>query len=226
MKTFIIAEAGVNHNGSEDLALKLVEIAAECGADAVKFQTFKAEKLVLKGAEKADYQKRETGDGDQFSMIKDLEMPERLHRKLWGRCQLVGIEFMSSPFDDDAADFLVSLGMRRIKIASGEITNYPFLMHLAGKNKPLILSTGMSTLTEIHEAVGIIRKTREQHGFHEDLREMLTVLHCTSNYPAAIEDVNLMAMKTIADSTGLPIGYSDHTAGISVAVAAVELVAA
>lgn len=223
MKTFVIAEAGVNHNGSDDLALQLVEIAARCGADAVKFQTFSADKLVRKGAEKAEYQKRETGDGDQYSMLKRLEMSENLHRKLLVRCGELGIEFMSTPFDEESADFLVALGMRHIKVPSGEITNHPFLAHLAAKNVPMILSTGMATLDEIHEAVGVVRSVREQYGFTAGLENMLTVLHCTSNYPAAVEDVNLRAMVTIAQSTGLPVGYSDHTSGATVSVAAVAL---
>lgn len=222
-RCLVIAEAGVNHNGSDDLALQLVETAARCGADAVKFQTFSADKLVRKGAEKAEYQKRETGDGDQYSMLKALEMSEDFHRKLLARCNELGIEFMSTPFDEEAADFLVALGMRRIKVPSGEITNHPFLAHLAGKNVPMILSTGMATLDEIHEAVGVIRSVRAQHGFTASLDGMLTVLHCTSNYPAAVEDVNLRAMTTITQATGLPVGYSDHTAGSTVSVAAVAL---
>jgi N,N'-diacetyllegionaminate synthase len=226
MKTFIIAEAGVNHNGSEQLALQLVDVAARCGADAVKFQTFSADKLVRKGAEKAEYQKRETGEGDQHTLLKNLEMPEDLHRKLLERCKTLNIEFMSTPFDEDAADFLVALGMQHIKIPSGEITNHPFLTHLASKNIPLILSTGMATLAEIQEAVEVIRQTREQQGFTGDLKDRLTILHCTSNYPAALEDVNLRAMTTIAQATDLPVGYSDHTAGTTVSVAAVAMGAA
>lgn len=223
MATFIIAEAGVNHNGSEDLALQLVDVAARCGADAVKFQTFSADKLVRKGAEKAEYQKRETGEGDQHSMLKQLEMSEALHRKLIERCNEVGIEFMSTPFDEEAADFLVALGMKHIKVPSGEITNHPFLAHLAAKNVPMILSTGMATLEEIQEAVDVIRSVRQRHGFLEPLENTLTVLHCTSNYPAALEDVNLRAMSTISQATNLPVGYSDHTAGITVSIAAVAM---
>lgn len=223
MTTFFIAEAGVNHNGNDEMALQLVEAAARCGADAVKFQTFSADKLVRKGAEKAEYQKRETGEGDQYSMLKQLEMSEALHRKLLVRCNELGIEFMSTPFDEEAADFLIALGMRHIKIPSGEITNHPFLAHLAAKNVPMILSTGMSTLDEIHEAVEVIRSVRQQLGFTAPLESMLTVLHCTSNYPAALENINLRAMSTIAQATGLPVGYSDHTAGITVSVAAVAM---
>ena len=223
MTTFFIAEAGVNHNGSDELALELVETAARCGANAVKFQTFSADKLVCKGAQKADYQKRETGDGDQYSMLKNLEMSESLHRRLQARCHELNLEFMSTPFDEEAADFLVGLGMRHIKVASGEITNHPFLRHLAAKNLPMIVSTGMATLAEIEEAVAVIRSVRQACGFTAPLASMLTILHCTSNYPAAIADVNLLAMLTIAQATSLPIGYSDHTAGITIAVAAVAM---
>jgi N,N'-diacetyllegionaminate synthase len=223
MSTFFIAEAGVNHNGDGALALRLVDTAFECGADAVKFQTFSAEKLVRKGAEKAEYQKRETGDGDQFSMLKNLEMSEELHRQVMARCNELGIEFMSTPFDEEAADFLVSLGMKRIKVASGEITNHSFVAHLASKNLPLILSTGMATMDEIHEAIAVVRAERNARGFSAPLESMLTILHCTSNYPAAVGDVNLRAMATIATETGLPVGYSDHTLGTTVSVAGVAL---
>lgn len=226
MKTFVIAEAGVNHNGEEALALQLVDVAKECGADAVKFQTFSADKLVRKGAEKAEYQKRETGEGDQYAMLKGLEMSEALHHKLVKRCNDIGIEFMSTPFDEDAADFLVSLGMQHIKIPSGEITNHPFLKFLAQKDIPLILSTGMSTLDEINAAVSVIAAERFINGFISPIEEILTILHCTSNYPADTKDVNLRAMQTIAKSTGLPVGYSDHTLGSAVSTAAVALGAA
>lgn len=223
MRTFIIAEAGVNHNGNEDLALRLVQTAWECGTDAVKFQTFSADKLVRRGAGKAEYQSRETGQGDQHSMLRELEMPEDLHHRLMQRCRDLGIEFMSTAFDEEAADFLVGLGIRRIKIPSGEITNHPFLRHLASKDRPMILSTGMATLAEVHAAVDVIRSARDECAYRTPLGEILTVLHCTSNYPAVLEDVNLRSMATIAASVGLPIGYSDHTAGTTVAVAAVAL---
>lgn len=213
----------MNHNGSDVMALQLVEAAKRCGADAVKFQTFSADRVVRKGAEKAEYQKRETGDGDQYSMLKQLEMSESLHKKLFARCEELGIEFMSTPFDEEAVDFLIALGVRRIKIPSGEITNYPFLRYLAQKDCPLILSTGMATLDEIHEAVAVIREQRYRLGLMAPLESMLTVLHCTSNYPAAVEDVNLRAMGTIASSVGVPVGYSDHTLGLAVSTAAVAL---
>lgn len=222
MKTFIIAEAGVNHNGDEALALQLVETAARCGADAVKFQTFKADKLVRRGAEKAEYQRRETGDGDQHSMLKALEMSSDLHHRLFEKCAAVGIEFMSTPFDEEAAVFLKNLGMRHLKVPSGEITNLPFLEFLTGLNLPMILSTGMADLEEVKTATAHIAQVRTAMGWSETDR-MLTVLHCTSNYPAANTDVNLRAMQTIAEATGLPVGYSDHTLGLAVSTAAVAL---
>jgi N,N'-diacetyllegionaminate synthase len=221
--TFVIAEAGVNHNGQESLALDLIAAAARSGADAVKFQTFSADKLVRPGADKAEYQKRETGDGDQHAMLQALEMSESLHRTLFDRCGELGIEFMSTPFDEDAADFLVSLGMRRIKVPSGEITNHPYLEVLATKGLPLIVSTGMASIGEIREAVGVIANARARCGFTTPLAQVLTILHCTSNYPAAVSDVNLRAMRTIAAETGFPVGYSDHTLGLAVSTAAVAL---
>jgi N,N'-diacetyllegionaminate synthase len=223
MNVFIIAEAGVNHNGDESLALQLVETAKRCGADAVKFQTFSADKLVRPGAEKAEYQKQATGGGDQHAMLKALEISETLHRKLFARCTELGIEFMSTPFDEDAANFLIKLGMRRIKIPSGEITNEPFLEFLAEKNVPLIMSTGMATMAEIQRAVEVIASARARAGHLASLSEMLTVLHCTSNYPAQCQDVNLRAMQSIAEQTRLPVGYSDHTLGLAVSTAAVAL---
>jgi N,N'-diacetyllegionaminate synthase len=222
-RTFIIAEAGVNHNGNEELALQLVDTAAACGADAVKFQTFSADKLVRAGAAKAAYQQRATGDGDQHEMLKALEMSEALHHQLVQRCQALGIEFMSTPFDTDAADFLLQLGMKRIKVPSGEITNEPFLQFLAAKGVPLIVSTGMATLEEIETAVRVIGEARGKAGFGGELADSLTILHCTSNYPAECSDVNLRAMQTIGKATGMPVGYSDHTLGVAVSTAAVAL---
>lgn len=222
-KTFFIAEAGVNHNGSDELALQLVDVAAKCGADAVKFQTFKADKLVRRGTAKAAYQQANTGEGDQHSMLAKLEMSESLHRRLFERCIEQGIEFMSTPFDEEAVDFLVDLGMKRIKVPSGEITNHPFLRYLVSKNLPLILSTGMASLEEIVEATEVIQAERNRLGLAEPLKAMLTILHCTSNYPAASVDVNLKAMGTIAARIGVPVGYSDHTLGLAVSTAAVAL---
>ncbi len=221
MKCFFIAEAGVNHNGQEELALELIEVAARCGADAIKFQSFKADKLVTEGAKKAEYQAKATGDGSQLSMLKRLEMSEVMHQRLFAKCDELGIEFMSTPFDRQCADFLVELGIKRIKVPSGEITNHPFIAHLASKNLPLIVSTGMSNMQEIVEAVEVIKSIREHLGFSEPLAQKLIILHCTSNYPAACKDVNLRAMNTIADTTGLPVGYSDHTLGVAVSTGAV-----
>jgi N,N'-diacetyllegionaminate synthase len=223
MKTFIIAEAGVNHNGDEKMALALVEAAVKSGADAVKFQTFSADKLTRKGAEKAEYQKQATGDGDQHGMLKVLEMSENLHQRLFSRCAELGIEFMSTAFDEESLDFLVALGVKRIKVPSGEITNAPLLRHMAGKGLPLIVSTGMAELDEVVAAVDVIRAARIAHGFAEPLAEMVTILHCTSNYPTESADVNLRAMNTMARTTGLPVGYSDHTLGLAVSTGAVAL---
>lgn len=222
-KVFVIAEAGVNHNGDEQRALDMVDVAAHAGADAIKFQSFSADKLVGVSAEKAEYQKRGTGEGSQHAMLKALEMSDALHEALVARCAAAGIEFMSTPFDEDAADMLVGLGMRRIKVPSGEITNHPFLRHLAGKDRPLIVSTGMATMAEIADALDVIAKARAVRGFIAPLEEMVTVLHCTSNYPAEAADVNLRAMRTIAEETGMPVGYSDHTLGLPVSTAAVAM---
>lgn len=214
---FVIAEAGVNHNGSEELALVLVDTAADCGADAVKFQTFNADSLVAKGTATAAYQQQATGNADQHAMLRALELSDAAHARIARRCEERGIEFMSTPFDSPAADLLMGLGMRRIKIPSGEITNKPFLQDLGRRRLPLILSTGMADLAEIDAAVGWLRDAG--HAVDTDL----TILHCTSNYPAAAQDVNLRAMATIAASTGVPVGYSDHTLGIEVSLAAVAL---
>ena len=223
MSTFIIAEAGVNHNGSEQRALEMIEAACDCGADAVKFQTFSADKLVLKGTEKAEYQKRATGSDDQHSMLSQLEMSESMHQRIVEHCKEIGIEFMSTPFDEGAADLLVSLGLSRIKVSSAEITNYPFLEYLAVFDLPIILSTGMATLDEVSEAVNIIKQVRDKKGFVKPLEQILSVLHCTSNYPTELKDINLRAMLTMREVLGVPVGYSDHTAGIQVAVAAVAM---
>lgn len=221
-RVFIIAEAGVNHNGDEALAMQLVEIAAKCGADAVKFQTFSADKLVAQGTAKASYQARETGEGDQHSMLRALELSDAAHLRLAQACSRHGIEFMSTPFDEEAADMLLDLGMRRIKVPSGELTNLPFLRFLAAKAVPLILSTGMADMQEIDQAVQEVKTTWARIG-HAPSVDALTVLHCTSNYPAAFSDVNLNAMQTIGREIRVPIGYSDHTLGIAVSTAAVAL---
>jgi N,N'-diacetyllegionaminate synthase len=223
MSCFVIAEAGVNHNGSEELALELVQIAAKAGADAIKFQTFSADKLVRRGAEKAEYQKKGTGNGDQYSMLKKLEMSLQMHISLIKKCEELNIEFMSTAFDEGALDFLLSHGMQRIKVPSGEITNYIFIRYIASKNLPIILSTGMSTMEEVLDAKKIIEEERADKGFGEPIDKVLTILHCTSNYPTEAESVNLRAMDTIAKVTQVPIGYSDHTLGIAVSTAAVAL---
>lgn len=222
MSVFIIAEAGVNHNGDERAALDLVDVAADCGADAVKFQSFTAEKLVVRGAAKAEYQARQTGPGDQFGMLKSLELSPEAHRRVEEHCRRRRIEFMSTPFDEEAARFLLGLGMRRIKVPSGEITNEPFLAFLAATGRPLIISTGMADLGEIARAVAVVGEARRAAGVVATPGD-LTILHCTSNYPAAHVDLNLRALRTIADATGLPVGYSDHSLGASASLAAVAL---
>lgn len=218
MSVFIIAEAGVNHNGSLERALAMVDVAAEAGADAIKFQTFTADRLVSRTAPKAEYQARETGEGGQHEMLAALELSEADHRTLFAHCAEAGIEFMSTPFDEQAADFLAALGMKRLKVPSGELVNHPFLRHLADKGLPMIVSTGMGTMDEVIEAAGVIR---EAWGEAPPQAETpLVFLHCTSNYPAAPADVNLRAMDSMASALGLPVGYSDHTLGIAVAIAA------
>jgi N,N'-diacetyllegionaminate synthase len=221
--TFIIAEAGVNHNGDANLALQLVDIAADSGADAVKFQTFTADRLVRRGADKAEYQKRMTGDGDQYDMLKSLEMSEALHRRLVEHCAARGIEFMSTAFDEQALDMLVELGIRRIKVPSGELTNEPFLRAMAAKGLPLVVSTGMATLEEVKAAVATIDLAAREAGHGLPLEQQVTILHCTSNYPADASEANLNAMLTLGRETGLAYGYSDHTLGIAVSTAAVAL---
>lgn len=223
MSCFVIAEAGVNHNGSLALAERLVEVAAACGANAVKFQTFSAERLVRPGTEPAAYQKTNAGAADQFAMLKALELPAGAFGRLKDRADSLGIELMSTPFDFEAARALVGLGMRRIKVPSGEITNLPFLEELAGFDLPMIVSTGMADLEEVREAIATISNARERRGLQASLAKRVTLLHCTSNYPAQPADVNLRAMRTLGAAFALPIGYSDHTAGTAVAVAAAAL---
>jgi N-acetylneuraminate synthase len=214
-RVFVIAEAGVNYNGDLDLARQLVDAAAAAGADAIKFQSFRAETLASRSAPKANYQIAATGgDESQFEMLKRLELSDEAHRILMAYCAKRSILFLSTPFDEERADFLQSLGMPAFKIPSGEITNLPFLAHVAAKKKPILLSTGMSDLTEVGQAVEIIRRA----GGDE-----LALLHCLTNYPADPSEANLRAMKTMADAFSLPVGYSDHTPGIEVALAAVAL---
>jgi N-acetylneuraminate synthase len=225
MSCFIIAEAGVNHNGSVERALMLVDAAAKAGADAVKFQTFRAEQLVVRGAPKAEYQSRNSGAGDQYSMLKALELPSEAYPLLFERCRTRHIEFMSTPFDIESAHMLCELGMRRLKVPSGEITNLPFLDAVGRLGLPIILSTGMSTLPEVKEAVDRIGRARSGSG-HLMSGDALVLLHCTSNYPAAPEEANLRAMVTLHETFEVPAGYSDHTQTLSIPVAAAALGAA
>ncbi len=214
---FIIAEAGVNHNGDLGLARRMVEAAADAGADAVKFQTFRAESLVNPAAPKADYQKRTTPDDEsQFAMLKKLELSPDSHRNLFEHCGRNGILFLSSPFDLDSIDLLLELGMEIFKIPSGEITNLPYLRKIGGLGKPVILSTGMSDMSDIEAAIGVMARA----GLN---RNQLTLLHCTTEYPAPMVDINLRAMKTMAEHFGVDVGYSDHTPGTEIPVAAVAL---
>lgn len=217
----IIAEAGVNHNGSAELAFRLVDAAVEAGAHIVKFQTFKADKLVTKDAPQAAYQKRNIGeDSGQFAMLKKLELDDAVFRDLIRYCETKGIGFLSTPFDEDSARFLVDAGMTSFKVSSGDLTNLPFLRALADYRLPMILSSGMATLAELDESVSALEKA----GLSID---KLTLLHCTTEYPAPPGEVNLKAMQTIAAAyPGATIGYSDHTEGIHIPVAAAAMGAA
>jgi N-acetylneuraminate synthase len=214
----VIAEAGVNHNGSLELAMRLVDAAADAGADAVKFQTFRAERLVARGTPTAGYQAANTGQRDQHAMLRSLELPDDAYGELAARCSARGIEFLSTPFDPESARLLAAHGVRRMKIGSGDLTSLPFLEQVAALGLPIILSTGMSTLEEVAEAVDALKRV-----FDGELADHLTLLHCTSAYPAPAEDANLGAMRTLRERFALPVGYSDHTEGISVALAAVAL---
>jgi N,N'-diacetyllegionaminate synthase len=216
-KVFIIAEAGINHNGSIELAKKLIDVAVEAGADAVKFQTFKADKLVSKRAQKADYQKQTTSlDETQYEMIKKLELDENGHRVLISYCKDKEIIFLSTPFDHDSIDLLNSFQMAIFKIPSGEITNLPYLRHIGSLGKEVILSTGMANLNEVQDALEVLIKAGTS-------KEKITVLHATTEYPCPIGEVNLRAMQTIKAAFGVKVGYSDHTQGIEVPIAAVAM---
>ncbi len=210
---YVIAEAGVNHNGRPALAEKLVRAAKAAGADAVKFQTFKAERLASARAPQAPYQRRAAParGGRQFEMLKALELDAAAHRRLRDLCRKLRIDFLSSPFDEDSADMLDRLGVKLFKLPSGEITNRPLIEHVARKGRPIILSTGMSDAAEVSAAVGWIESLSDAP---------LTLLHCVSQYPAPIDQVNLRAMDTLREAFGLPVGYSDHTEGTDIAVAA------
>lgn len=216
-RTLIIAEAGVNHNGDLDLARQLIEAAAAAGADLVKFQTFKADRLVTRGAKKADYQ-HNTIDGQesQHKMLRRLELSPEMHQELFEHCAKSHIGFFSTGFDNESIDLLLSLGQSHFKIPSGEITNLPYLRHVGRLGKAVILSTGMATLGDIEAAITVL----EQAGTP---RANITVLHCTTEYPTPMAEVNLRAMQSIHAAFGVAIGYSDHTAGIEVAIAAVAM---
>lgn len=219
-RTFVIGEAGVNHDGSLDKALRLVDIAADAGADAVKFQTFRTDEVVTPDAQKAAYQQRQTGAGTQYEMIRALELDDAAHERIARHCAERGIEFMSTPFAPWAVDMLIGLGMKRIKIASGEIVNKPLIDKVASVGCPIILSTGMADLAEVVRAVDWIRAAQGAAGVSASPGD-LVVLHCTSEYPAPAASVNLRAMDTLAAELDLPVGYSDHSLGIEIAVAAV-----
>jgi len=217
-KVIIIAEAGVNHNGDYDNAKKLIQAASNAGADYVKFQTFKADKLVSKDAKKADYQianSRQDGDS-QYEMLKKLEMTETWHYELIKYANECGIKFLSTGFDEQSIDFLDSLNIDLFKVPSGEITNKPYLEHIAKKGKPIIISTGMSTIEEIGEAIYILNENNMS-------KEDITILHCNTEYPTPMKDVNLLAMNSIKKQFGIKVGYSDHTMGIEVPIAAVAM---
>lgn len=237
-KVYIIAEAGVNHNGLSELARKLVESAAEAGADAVKFQTFRAEKLASVSAQKAVYQKETTDAGEsQVDMLRKLELPWDAYPELIALCKKKGVDFLSTPFETESLRFLVEeCHISKIKIPSGEITNGPFLLEIARTGLPVILSTGMSTLGEVETALSVLAygylHDDEPNGSgdfvraygeaqkHGIFREKVSLLHCTTEYPAPFDEVNLAAMDTMKRAFGLPVGYSDHTEGIAIPLAA------
>lgn len=215
-KVFVIAEAGVNHNGDLSLALRLCDAARQAGADAVKFQTFRAEDLVVPGAPTAQYQARQTGEVDQFVMLQRLELSLQQHQQIKAHCDSIGIEFFSTPFSVDAVDLLVGLGVKRLKLSSGELTHRALVEHAAATKLPLLMSTGMATMEEIIEAVGWVRAARGH--LHE-----VVVLHCTSAYPAPDDTLNLSAVRQMALRLAVAIGYSDHSLGIEAPLAAVAL---
>lgn len=213
--TFVIAEAGVNHNGDLDLARQLVDVAAAAGADAVKFQTFRADQLVTAGAPKAAYQAaQDTAPESQLAMLQRLEMPGTWYPELIARCEAAGLVFLSTPFEHQSADALRALGMAAYKVPSGELTNLPFLAYLARFGQPMIVSTGMAVLDEVDAALETIRRAGDPP---------VVLLHCVSRYPTPIDEANVRAMVTLAQAFGVPVGYSDHTEGIEAPLAAVAL---
>jgi len=216
-RSLIIAEAGVNHNGDLGLAKQLIDVAAEAGVDLVKFQTFTANRLVTHAAKKADYQTMTTdGNESQHEMLRRLELTPEMHNELIAHCELRNIGFFSTGFDIESVELLVSLGQNLFKIPSGDITNLPYLRHIGRLGKPVILSSGMATLGDIEAAIEVL----EEAG---TARSNLTVLHCTTEYPTPMSEVNLRAMQSIHNAFGVAVGYSDHTSGIEVAIAAVAL---
>lgn len=214
MSVYIIAEAGVNHNGSFALACKLIDAAKEAGADCIKFQTFKAKNLVSRTAKKAEYQKKTTGDSSQQDMLKKLELSFNEFLELKKYCEKVGICFLSTPFDFDSIVFLNSIDMPFWKLPSGEVTNLPYLLALAKTGKPVVMSTGMCNMEEIQEAIHVLKTNGTKD---------IKLLHCNTEYPTPFKDVNLKAMQTMRDKFQLEVGYSDHTKGIEVPIAAVAL---
>lgn len=234
---YIIAEAGVNHNGNLQLACELVDRAADAGADAVKFQTFDAKKLASRTAPKAGYQQQTTdADETQFEMLQKLELPKEWHHQLQDRARSRGIEFLSTAFDPESLEFLISLNLPFYKVPSGELTNGPLLWKFARQRKPLVVSTGMATLSEVEQALAVVTHAYNHDDepshveavwqgwsrteWRESLLGQVTLLHCTSQYPTPVHEVNLRAMDTLADAFGLPVGYSDHSEGITIPVAA------
>ncbi len=214
-KVFVIAEAGVNHNGDMDIAKQLIDAASEAGADAVKFQTFKAERLVCKNAGKAEYQLDATDKSEtQYDMLKKLELSGQMHIDLMEYCDKKNVMFLSTPFDIGSVQLLAGLGMQIFKIPSGEITNLPYLREVAGQQKKVILSTGMSSMDEVKAAVNVLKGNGA---------EDIALLHCNTQYPTPASDVNLLAMVRMREETGLAVGYSDHTLGIEIPIAAVAL---
>lgn len=218
MSVLIIAEAGVNHNGSMEIAKQLVDAAVEAGVDIIKFQTFKAEKLVSKTAKQAEYQKKNIGDGNdsQYEMLKKLELSEENHEELIAYCKEKGIRFWSTAFDFESMDYLHSLGLGLWKIPSGEITNYPFIRKIASYGEDVIMSTGMCEMMDIQNAMDVLLR----YGIR---KEQITLLHCNTQYPTPFQDVNLNAIASIKHEFDIQVGYSDHTSGIEVPIAAVAL---
>lgn len=215
MPIYIIAEIGINHNGDMDIARRMIDAAGEAGCDAVKFQTFRTEKLVTGTAEKAAYQIENTGgDESQFEMLKRLEFSPEQFKELKAYCGQVGIEFLSTPFDEESVDLLEDLNIARYKIGSGDLTNKPLIERVAKTGKPMIVSTGMADLSEIGEMLGWVEKAGPAP---------VTLLHCTSNYPTAYDEVDMLAMRTLLETFGCPVGYSDHTIGCEIPVMATAL---